>query len=306
MSDQIEQPYTVDQVRGFVLPKAFLLRSLARRMRERLLYAHEQVVDAEGETSSDRVHVWLAAVATITALIENMLKLYTTIASEIDTRTEGGRKSLQRLFMQERDSEEETPFHNRIWLFQQLEFVGDDAFTAAGIEPSEARAHISNMIERSIAYLESSELRMRAFYRKYLPIVNAYKHGRSLFALVPIQTATGFTLQASDSALTALLSKRPGRDRPTRLVTFTADDELRRELVDTLGPLDAHVPRFVAFAESLADSVALYLAYLEGPTPKRKPILQFSFFADPYSEQEQEVIAALRGARLGPPDDSQP
>jgi hypothetical protein len=301
MSDQPDQPYTAEQVRGFVLPKMFLLQSLARHMSERLRHAHEIVSNAEAETTSDRVHVWMAAVATITALIENMLKLYTTIASEVDTRTEEGRKSLQRLFIQERDPEEETTLHNRVWLFQQLEFVGDEAFNAAGIEPSEARAHIANMIERSIAYLKNSELRMRTFYRKYLPIVNAHKHGRSLFALVPIKTATGFTLQASDSALTALLSKHPGRDRPTRLVTFTADDELQRELADTLTLLDVQVPRFIAFAESLADSAVLYLNYLEGATPDRKPMLQFSFFAHPYSEREQKIIAALRGARLGPP-----
>jgi hypothetical protein len=304
MNDQSDLPYTAEQVRGFVLPKVFLLRSLARHMSERLRRAHEQVADAEAETTSDRIHFWMSAVATITALIENMLKVYTTIGSEIDTRSEEERKSLQWRFLQERDPDEVTTLHSRVWLFQQLDLVEDDVFSAADIEPSEARAHIANMIERSIAYLANSEVRLRTFYRKYLPSVNAHKHGRSLFAFVPIKTATDFTLQASDSALTALLSKRPGRGRPTRLVTFMADDELQQELADTLTLLDVQVPRFVAFAESFADSAVLYLAYLEGPAPDRKPMLQFSFFADPYSEREQTVLAALRGARLGPPENS--
>src|SRR5437588_9761454 len=128
---------------------------------------------------------------------------------------------------------------------------------------------------------------MRAFYQKYLPVVNAHNHGRSLFAFVPIKTDTRFTLQASDAALTALLANRPGRDRPSRLVTFTEDDELRRELADTLNLLEV-VSRFLAFAESLADSATLYLSYLQENMPNRKPMLQFSFFADPYSEREQQ------------------
>jgi len=186
--------------------------------------------------------------------------MYSTIANEIDMQTDEGRRSLQRLFMEERDPEEEAALHNRVWLFQQLDLVRDEAFTIAGIEPTEARAHIANMIERSVVYLKHLEQRMRAFYRKYLPVVNAHKHGRALFAFVPIQTDTRFTFQASEAALTALLANRSGRDQPSRLVTFTEDEKFRQELADTLSRLEAQVFRFFAFAESVADSATLYLA----------------------------------------------
>jgi hypothetical protein len=296
-----DEPYTPEQVRSFVIPRMLLTRSLVRHMAERLRHAHEQVTDARAATA-DQVHAWMAAVATTTALIENTLKLYTTIASQIDTRSEDERKSLQRRFMRERDPDEETTFHSRVWMFPILDAVDDAAFTKAGIEPAEARAHLAQMVERSIAYLQSSEQVMRGFYRKYLPIVNAHKHGRALFAVVPIVTETGFTLQASDDALSAFVSKRPGRGRPTRFITFCADEETQNDLADALVLLDVQVPRFVSFFESFAESALLYLAHVEGTTPEKLPLLQFSLFADPYSVREQEVMAALRGAKLRTPE----
>lgn len=300
MSNLDDEPYTPEQVRGFVIPRMLLARSLVRHMAERLRHAHEQVADAQA-TAIDRVHAWMTAIATTTALIENTLKLYATIANQVDTRSEDQRKSLQWRFMRERDPDEETTFHSRVWMFQARDSVDDGAFIAAGIDPQEGRAHLARMVERSTAYLQASEQAMRAFYRKYLPIVNAHKHGRALFAVVPIVTETGFTLQASNDALSAFISKKPGRGRPTRFITFRADEEAQTDLADALALLDVQVPRFVSFFESFAESALLYLAYVEGETPEKTPLLQFSLFADPYSPREQEVLAALRGARLGAP-----
>jgi hypothetical protein len=292
-----DEPYTPEQVRGFVIPRMLLARSLVRHMAERLRHAHEQIADARAATT-DQVHAWMAAVATTTALIENTLKLYTTIASQIDTRSEDERKSLQWRFMRERDPDEETTFHSRVWMFPILDAVDDAAFTKAGIDPAEARAHLARTVERSIAYLQTSEQAMRGFYRKYLPIVNAHKHGRALFAIVPIVTETGFTLQVSDDALSAFVSKRPGRGRPTRFITFRADEEAQNDLADALALLDVQVPRFVSFFESFAESALLYLDHIEGTTPEKGPLLQFSLFADPYSAREEAVLAALRGSKL--------
>ncbi|HTD83451.1 MAG TPA: hypothetical protein VK648_06630 [Gemmatimonadaceae bacterium] len=301
MSTPVDEPYTPEQVRSFVVPRMLLTRSLVRHMGERLRHAHEQVAEAQAATA-DQAHAWMAAVATTTSLIENTLKLYTTIAAQVDTRSEDERKSLQWRFMRERDPDEETTFHSRVWMFQVLDSVDDAAFTAAEIEPAEAREHLARMVERSIAYLQASEQQMRAFYRKYLPIVNAHKHGRALFALVPIVTDTGFTLQASEVALSALVSKRPGRGRPTRFITFTADEEFQSELSEALALLDVQVPRFVSFFESFAESALLYLVHIEGANPGKFPLLQFSLFADPYSAREEEVMAALRGAKLRIPE----
>jgi hypothetical protein len=167
MSNPVDEPYTPEQVRSFVLPRMLLARSLVRHMAERLRHAHEQVGEAQAATT-DHVHAWMAAVATATALIENTLKLYTTIAGQVDTRSEDERKSLQWRFMRGRDPDEETTFHSRVWMFQLLDSVDDAAFTVAGIEPAEAREHLARMVERSIAYLQASEQQMRAFYRKYL------------------------------------------------------------------------------------------------------------------------------------------
>jgi hypothetical protein len=64
------------------------------------------------------------------------------------------------------------------------------------------------------------------------------------------------------------------------------------------------VPRFVAFFESFAEAAIAYLAYVEGEVTDEFPMLQFSLFADPYSEREAEVMAALSGARLHVPDHS--
>jgi len=55
-----------------VLFPAFLFH-LTDEDRALLFGAHEQFSDVEAETTSDRVHMWMAAVATTTALIENML-----------------------------------------------------------------------------------------------------------------------------------------------------------------------------------------------------------------------------------------
>jgi hypothetical protein len=297
MSNLDDVPFTPEQVRSFVLPRMFLTRSLVRHMAERLRHAHEQVTDAQ-VARTDQVHAWMAAIATTTALIENTLKLYTTVASQVDVRSEDERKSLQRRFMRERDPDEETTFHSRVWMFQLLDAVDDGAFVAAGIGAAEGRAHLARLVERSIAYLQASEQAMRAFYRKYLPIVNAHKHGRALFALVPIVTETQFRLQASDEVLSAFISDKPGRGRATRFVSFQADEEAQADIAEVLALLDVQVPRFVSFFESFADSALLYLAYVEGEVAEDIPVLPLSLFADPYSAREQEVLAAVRGARL--------
>jgi hypothetical protein len=298
-SDELDTP---EQVRGNVLPRTLLTRSLVRHMLHRLRHAQEQEAYTRGEVPPGRVHAWVAAISTTWALIENTLKLYETIAGQVDTRSDQERKSLQWRFMRERDPAEGVTFHSRLWLFEQLDLIGEEVFNAAGIDPAEGRALLRDMVGRSLAYLRASEKQMRDFYRKYRPIVNAYKHGRALFAFVPIETATGFTLKASDTGLTALVPKKPGRGRSTRLVTFTADVEVENELHEVLALLDTQVPHLVTFFESFADTAVAYLAYLEGKPPDQLPVLQFSLFAEPYSQRETEVLEGIRGARLRLPE----
>jgi len=71
------------------------------------------------------------------------------------------------------------------------------------------------MVDRSIAYLTMSEDRMRRFYYRYRAVMNAYKHGRALFALTPEITAAGITLSATFEAATAITGsgRRPQRVR---------------------------------------------------------------------------------------------
>lgn len=304
-SDPSDELYTPEQVRGNLLPRMFLARSLARHMAQRLKHAHVQEAYARDAVAPERVHAWLAAVATAWLLIENTLKLYETIAAQVDTRSEEGRISLQSRFMRERDLDEDVTFHSRLWLFQQLDAVPDDAFTTAGIDVTTGRAHLHNMVERSKTYLKTSDDQMRDYYRKYRLIANAFKHGRALFAFRPVMTQTGFSLQASDTVVSALVQKKLGRGRPTRFVTFTADDEVIGDVTTILGLLDVQVPRFVTFFESFTSGAIDYLAYLEGNPPEALPVMQFSLFGDPYSDDEARVLAALRGARLRTPPNAE-
>jgi len=300
MSTPIE-PYTAEQIRFDVLPRSLHGRSLTRRMRFRLAHAHRQQEEALIATVPDRVHAWAAVIATTWTLIENTLKLYETIVSHIDTKTEEGRISLQTRFMRERDPDEEVTFHARAWLFQVFDHVDGQAFTDAGIEVEEGREHLRHMIERSVAYLRQSETTLRSFYRRYRVIANAWKHGRALFSFAPYETKSQFGVNASDTAITALLAKKPGRGWPTRLVTFVADEEALNDVDTALSLLDVQIPRFELLMGGFAASAIAYLDYLEGHPPPFKPKLEFSLFADPYSPREAEVLAAIRDAPLRPP-----
>lgn len=303
-SDRPDEPYTPEQVRGNLFPRMFLARSLVRHMVQRLKHAHAQEAYARSAVAPKRVHAWLATVATAWLLIENLLKLYETIAAQVDTRTEEERIGLQSRFMRERDPDEEVTFHSRLWLFEQLDAVPDDAFSAAGIDSARGREQLQSMVDRSKAYLKASDEQMRDFYRKYRLIVNAFKHGRAVFAFVPVVTETRFSLQASETAVSALVQKKLGRGRPTRFVTFDADDEVIADVTTILGLLDKQVPRLLTFFESFAAGTIDYLAYLEGNPPDTLPVMHFTLFADPYSEDEARVIAALRGTRLRTPPNS--
>jgi hypothetical protein len=300
-SDPSDELYTPEQVRGNLLPRMFLARSLVRHMAQRLKHAHVQEAYARASTAPERVHAWLATVATTWLLIENTLKLYETFAAQVDTRSESQRISLQSQFMREHDSDEDVTFHGRVWLFQQLDAVGDDVFTTAGIDAMAGRALLRNMVARSQEYLRASDEQMRDFYRKYRLIANAFKHGRALFAFVPVVTETGFSLRASETAVSAFIQKKFGRGRPTRFVTFTADDEVIGDVTGILSLLDVQVSRFVTFFESFTAGAIDYLAYLEGNPPETLPMMHFSLFADPYSEDEAAVLTALSGARLRTP-----
>ena len=300
-SDPSDELYTPEQVRANVLPRMFLARSLVRHMAQRLKHAHVQEEYARAAAAPERVHAWLATVATTWLLIENTLKLYETFAAQVDTRSEDQRISLQSKFMRERDADEDVTFHGRLWLFQQLDALADDVFTTAGIDAMAGRAHLRTMVARSQEYLRASDEQMRDYYRKYRLIANAFKHGRALFAFVPVVTETGFSLKASETAVTALVQKKFGRGRPTRFITFTADDEVIGDVTSILSLLDVQVPKFVTFFESFTAAAIDYLAYLEGSPPETLPVMHFSLFADPYSEDEAAVLAALRGARLRTP-----
>lgn len=293
--------YTPEQVRRDVLPRMFLARSLVRHMAQRLKHAHVQEAYARTAEAPERVQAWLAMVATTWLLIENTLKLYETFAAQVDTRSEDQRISLQSRFMRERDPNDDVTFHGRLWLFHQLNALPDDVFATAGIDVVAGRAHIQNMVARSQEYLRASDEQMRDYYRKYRLIANAFKHGRAIFAFVPTMTATGFSLKASETAVSALVQKKLGRGRPTRFVTFIADDEVIGEVASILSLLDVQVSRFVTFFESFTAGAIDYLAYLEGHPPSTLPVLHFSLFADPYTQEEAGVVAALGRTRLRTP-----
>jgi hypothetical protein len=293
--------FTPENIRDNALPRMFLVRSLATRMALRLQRAEYLVARAHETQGDERIFAWMAALSTTWTLVENTLKLYETIAEQIDTRYEGKRRGLDTRFQRERTGDERVAFHRRVWMFSMFEHVPDSAFANIGFEPSAARRLIDDMIERSITYLAASEETMRTFFGKYKAVMNAHKHGRALFAFtVTLEqkeddpTTTRGSLVASVDAVTALVSEKPGQGAPTQFITISADDELIGDVETVFAILATQLPKFREFLDALSDGTAQFLAFLEQSPDAQRPTIPFSFFAEPYSSEEAALLSRIR------------
>jgi len=293
------EDFTPQNVRDNVLPRVFLVRSLTSRLLLRLRRAEQLAARARADTSDERIFAWMAALSLTWTLVENTLKLYETLAEQIDTREEGKRRSLDSRFLRDRTGDEQLTFHSRVWMFPMFDVIPDTAFSNLGVDAEQARVLIANMIERSVAYLVVSEASMRSFYRKYKEPMTAYKHGRALFAFEANFKTTGSgevsgSLTATNAAVTALVSEKPGKGPPTRLVTVVADADLMNDVASVFHLLAVQLPRLHEFFAASAEASLQFLAFLEKSPDARMPTMPFSFLADPYTPEEEALLVAIR------------
>jgi hypothetical protein len=302
---------TPEIVRQNFLPRAFLARSLTTRMALRFRRVEQLVARAHANEGDERIFAWMAALAATWTLVENTLKLYETIAEQIDIRYLRKRRGLDARFLRERSGDERVEFHNRVWMFSMFQHAPDSAFTAIGADPAAARILLSGMIERSIKQLSASEETMRQFYRKYKDVMNAHKHGRALFAFVPVIESVRDgeeegSFVASSDAVTALVSEKGSARVPTRLITVKADAELISDVEQVLRILAIQVPKFQALLAAFANAAQQCLAFLEKSPDARRPTIPFWLFAEPYSDEEHALLTAIQtnSLRFWPATDS--
>jgi hypothetical protein len=294
-------PPTVDVLRGHYLPRAYLHRSLVRRMAQRLDYIAilaDRARDASGVANVYRsidllYHTWL--------LIEQVRKVYELVASHVDARFPGKRRSLDSRINNPRSPEQEATYHHRVWLYPLMEVVPDSAFVRLGFDADRSRELFQAIADRSATRLAAEEADLCAFYDRYGVVCDAYKHGRAIFAMEPTITATGvktgMNIRVSSTMAAILLADEPNA-APHAFVTITPDTEFWTDVDRVLVILERQVPRLLSFVEAFATMSEAAIPQIEAGTNNPLPSIPFFVFGEPYSDDEQALLAALRRGEL--------
>lgn len=295
-------PPTLDVLRGHYLPRVYLHRSLVRRMAQRLDYIAilaDRARDASGAANLYRsldvlYHTWL--------LIEQIRKVYELVASHVDARFPGKRRSLDSRINNPRSPEQEATYHHRVWLYPLMDVVPDSAFVRLGLDADRSRELLQAIADRSAARLAAEEAELRAFYDRYGAVCDAYKHGRAIFAMEPTITATGektgtLNISVSSTMATVLLADEPNA-APHAFLTITPDTEFWTDVDRVLVILEGQVPRLLSFIEAFTTMSEAAIPQIEAGTNDPLPSIPFSAFGEPYSDEEQALLDALRRGSL--------
>lgn len=290
---------TPDELRGG-LPRLYLHRSLVRRMAQRLAYV-ERLLQERGSAST-AVFAALDLLYNVCVLIEQVRKVYELIANHVDARFAGARKSLDGRINNRRSAAQQETYQHRAWLFPVLDHVPDSAFTRLGFEPVVARELLANIARRSAEQLVREESQLRAFTDAYADVCAAYKHGRAIFGTEPRVDMTGektgsINMAMSDSAATILLSDTIG-GLPNAFLVFRPDEEFRRDVEGALAILDVQIPRLLNFNEALVATLRAAIQQVQEGRNEALPALPLIFLGEPYSDEEQRLLDAIREHRL--------
>ena len=298
----LDQPLpTLEEMRDDYLGRSFLHRSLLRRMAQRLGYIGTLTDRARAADGVTQLYAWLDVLYNTWLLIEQTRKAYELVASHVDARFPGQRRSLDSRLNNPRSVAQQETYHQRVWLYPLLDVVPNSSFTRLGLDAELSRALLRTIVDRSAARLSAEEEAFRSFTQRYADVCNAYKHGRAVFAMEPTVRITGektgtLNLTVSTSVATVLVSESPNA-APHAFLTIRFDDELLTDIDSVLLILDLQVPRLLSFIEAFAEMIE---AAMQPGVSTNDPLPSIPFFAfgEPYSKEEQQLLDTIQDETL--------
>lgn len=293
---------TLDELRRGYLPRLYLHRSLLRRMGVRLDYIQRLDGRTRKNTGASSIYAAMDVFYSTYILVEQTRKVYELIASHVDVRFHGMRKSLDIRITQERPPEKQGTYHQRVWLYPLLDDVPDTAFTRLGLDVTHARAVLREITNRSAARLSAEEGELISFAERYVDLCNAYKHGRAVFATEPTVSMTGemtgtINVRSSETTATVLLSETPATP-PHSFLTIVVDEAFWMDLDRALSIIEAQLPLFLTFVERFVSMTETAMEQIAAGKNDPLPSIPFFTFGDPYSDEEQRILDTIREGRL--------
>jgi hypothetical protein len=273
-----------------------LLKNLLLTVNAR--YAYGTFLHERATTISDRYTTarWLDVVCHTWTLADNLLSIYETLANKINIAQESQRQQIQAR-LGGRTSTPRLRFHKTVWLYSILTMIPDDALMRAGIDPTNAKRILDTLIKRSLTRLQADFETIATYHKTYAGIAASYKHGRATYPLTITLTDLDpdgirhLNLEHDASRISILQPKRDGAITISELTI----DQATRDDVDRVRRVAANqLPRLLTFAIETAATTIEWIKRLDaGDLTGRMPGFRFSFFAEPYTPEEEDVITRL-------------